>query len=316
MGQHHHGVAGAEGPTVDHAGVAAPTAGPAQDPLHRQPRSAPDPPPVPGRPAPRVGRLQRVEHGGPVVPGRGVRAVDHVVAVQGRDGDDGARGDPEAQGQRLHFVHDALIARAVPPDQVHFVGADDELVHAQQGGDADMAARLLAQAGGRIHQHQGQVRRRGSGRHVPGVLDVPGAVGDDELAVGCRGVAVRHVDRDALLALGAQSVGDERQIDLSQPAAFRCVLDGGELVVEELAGVEEQAPDQGALPVVDRADGREAQKIHGVRGELAGRRRAGQCGHGARSNPRACGPPWRSRRTDRQPGSPPVRRSGRPTPRG
>ena len=55
-----------------------------------------------------------------------------------------------------------------------------------------------------------------------------------------------------------------------------------DLIVEELAGVEEQPADQGALPVVDRPDGREAQQVHGVGAELrtAGRRRAGQRGHG------------------------------------
>jgi hypothetical protein len=51
-------------------------------------------------------------------------------------------------------------------------------------------------------------------------LDVPRAIGDDELPVRCRRVAVRDVDRDALLALGAQAVGDEGQVDLTQPASF------------------------------------------------------------------------------------------------
>ena len=46
------------------------------------------------------------------------------------------------------------------------------------------------------------------------VLDVAGAVGDDELAVRGGGVAVGHVDRDALLALGPQPVGDEREVHL------------------------------------------------------------------------------------------------------
>jgi len=56
--------------------------------------------------------------------------------------------------------------------------------------------------------------------HVPRVLDVSRAVGDDELPVRRRRVAVRDVDRDALFALGAQAVGDEGQVDLSKPASF------------------------------------------------------------------------------------------------
>ena len=59
------------------------------------------------------------------------------------------------------------------------------------------------------------------GGHVAGVLDVAGAVGDDELAVRRGGVAVGHVDGDALLALGPQPVGDEGQVDLAQAPALR-----------------------------------------------------------------------------------------------
>ena len=188
----------------------------------------------------------------------------------------------------------------------------------EQRGDADVASRLLAQAGGGVDQDQGQVGRRRAGRHVAGVLDVPGAVGDDELPVRRGGVAVGDVDRDALLPLGAQAVGDEREVDLPESAALRRGLDGGQLVVEELAGVEEQPADEGALAVVDRSDGGEPEEVHGVRAELgaAGRRRAGQRGHGSRSTPRACGPPWRSPRSGRRPGSLPARRSARPRPRG
>ena len=90
----------------------------------------------------------------------------------------------------------------------------------------------------------------------------PGAVGDDELAAGGGGVAVGDVDGDALLALGPQPVGDEGQVDLADAAALRGRGDRLELVVEELAGVEEQAADQGRLAVVDRSDGGEAQQVH------------------------------------------------------
>jgi hypothetical protein len=50
---------------------------------------------------------------------------------------------------------------------------------------------------------------------------VPGAVGDDELAVRRGGVAVGDVDGDALLALGPQAVGDEGEVDLAEAAPFR-----------------------------------------------------------------------------------------------
>ena len=171
---------------------------------------------------------------------------------------------------------------------------------------------LLAQPRGGVDQSQDEVGRRGPGGHVAGVLDVTGAVGDDELAVRRGGVAVGHIDGDALLAFGPQPVGDEGEVDLAEAPAIGGIGERIELVVEELAGVEEQPADQGALPVVDRPDGGEAQQVHGVGAELraAGRRRAGLRGHRLRSTPRACGPPWTSRRSGRRPGWPPARRSG------
>jgi len=77
-------------------------------------------------------------------------------------------------------------------------------------------------------------------------------------------IAVGHIDGDALLALGAQSICDEGQIDLAQPPSLRRRGYGVDLVVEELTGVEEEPADQGALPVVDRPYGGEAQEVHGV----------------------------------------------------
>ena len=57
-----------------------------------------------------------------------------------------------------------------------------------------------------------QVGGRRAGDHVARVLDVPGGVGDDELALGRGEVAVGDVDGDALLALGPQAVGEQRQV--------------------------------------------------------------------------------------------------------
>ena len=81
------------------------------------------------------------------------------------------------------LVDDALVGGAVPLDEVHLVGADDQLVDTEQRRDADVSAGLLAQAGGRVDQDEREVGRRGPGGHVAGVLDVAGAVGDDVLAV-------------------------------------------------------------------------------------------------------------------------------------
>jgi len=62
-----------------------------------------------------------------------------------------------------------------------------------------------------------------------------GDVGDDEASPRGGEVAVGHVDGDPLLALGAQAVGEQRQVE---QVVARAALAGrphrGELVVEDL----------------------------------------------------------------------------------
>jgi hypothetical protein len=88
---------------------------------------------------------------------------------------------------------------------------------------------------------------------------VAGRVGDDERPPGRREEAVRDVDGDALLALGPQPVGDRGQVAAAGLAA--AALERVELVGEDQLGVEEQAPDERALAVVDRARRRDAQQV-------------------------------------------------------
>ena len=71
-----------------------------------------------------------------------------------------------------------------------------------------------------------------------------------------------HNPLRALLALGAQAVGEQREVGVVVPAGLRCGLDGGELVLEDRLGVEQQPADEGRLAVVDRAGGREPEQVH------------------------------------------------------
>ena len=79
---------------------------------------------------------------------------------------------------------------------------------------------------------------------------------------GGREVAVRDVDRDALLALGREPVEQQREVELAvdRAVAPRVGLERRELVVEDQPGLEQQAPDQRGLAVVDRAARDEAQQ--------------------------------------------------------
>src|SRR5690349_23563745 len=57
-----------------------------------------------------------------------------------------------------------------------------------------------------VNQQNRSLRRRGSSRHIEGVLFVSWRIGNNE-AAGCRGKkSVRGIDGDALLALGLQAV--------------------------------------------------------------------------------------------------------------
>ena len=73
---------------------------------------------------------------------------------------------------------------------------------------------------------------------------------------------MRDVDRDALLTLRRQPVEQQREIELAvdRAVAARVGLERRELVVEDQPGLEQQAPDQRRLAVVDRAAGDEAQQ--------------------------------------------------------
>ena len=145
----------------------------------------------------------------------------------------------------------------------------------EQRGDAGVAARLLDHALARVEEHDGDVGGRGAGDHVAGVLDVARGIRELEAAPRRHEVAVGDVDRDALLALGAQAVGEQREVHVAVAAALARRLDVLHLVGEHLLGVEEQPADQRRLAVVDRAAGDEAEPLGdspcGARGSRLGR---------------------------------------------
>ena len=65
-----------------------------------------------------------------------------------------------------------------------------------------------------VDQDDRELRIRGAGRHVAGVLLVSRRIGDDERALGGREKPIGDIDRDALLALGLKPVDEEREIDV------------------------------------------------------------------------------------------------------
>ena len=176
----------------------------------------------------------------------------------------------EPLGQRAVGGDDRLERVAVEAEPIHLVDRDGDLADAEQVGERGVAAGLRQQLAvlhpGGVDQDHGRVGGGRPGDHVARVLLVARRVGDDELALRGREVAVGDVDRDALLALGLEAVGEERQVDRRRRRrrrSHRAALGGagqrGELVLEDAAAVVEQAADQRALAVVDAAGGDEAQ---------------------------------------------------------
>ena len=128
---------------------------------------------------------------------------------------------------------------------------------------ARVAPRLFEDAVAGVDQDQREVRGRGAGDHVARVLNVPGRVGDDELALRRREVAVRDIDGDALLALGRQAVDEQREVERPALRAdpFAVGLERAQLVLEQRARLVQEPADERALAVVDAAAGDEAQQL-------------------------------------------------------
>jgi hypothetical protein len=152
------------------------------------------------------------------------------------------------------------VTLLIPVDQVHLVDRKHDVADAQQGRQEGVPSRLLEQSVAGVDEHDRQLGGRRAGDHVPGVLRVPGGVGDDEFPLGRGEVAVGDVDRDALLALGAQAVGHQGEIGVIVPALLRGLLDGGQLVLHDGLGVVEQSTDERRLAVVDGTCRRDPQQ--------------------------------------------------------
>ena len=170
--------------------------------------------------------------------------------------------DVEPAGEGGELLADGLEDVAVVVDQVHLVDAQQQVGHPEQRGQEGVPTGLLDDPLAGVDQHDGQVGRRVPGDHVAGVLDVAGGVGDDELAGRGGEVAVGHVDGDALLPLGPQAVGQQGQVGVLVAPLAADPLDRLELVLEDGLGVVQQAPDERALAVVDRARRGQAQELH------------------------------------------------------
>ena len=169
--------------------------------------------------------------------------------------------DPEPGRELAQLGLDLAEAILLVVDEVHLVHAEHDVGDTEESHDRRVPTRLLDDALARVEQDDGHVRGRGAGDHVARVLHVPRGVRQLEAASRGDEGAVGDVDRDSLLALGPQPVGQQGQVDVPVAPALARLLDVLHLVDEDLLRVVEQPSDQRRLAVVDRAAGDEPDEL-------------------------------------------------------
>ena len=106
-----------------------------------------------------------------------------------------------------------------------------------------MAPGLLEYPFAGVDKNDGKVGSGSSGRHVACVLLVARGIGNDELSPLRREVAIRNVDGDSLLPLGAQSVCQLREVDRRLGGSPLRVGDGPYMIFIDIPRIVEEAPD-------------------------------------------------------------------------
>ena len=125
-----------------------------------------------------------------------------------------------------------------------------------------MPAGLRQHAFSGIDEEDGEVGSRRARHHVARVLLVTRRVGYDEVSFVGREEPVRDVNRDALFALGRQTVDQQREIEFAapRPDLSRIDRERRKLILEHHLRVVQQPPDERRFSVVDAAAGDEAQQ--------------------------------------------------------
>ena len=88
-------------------------------------------------------------------------------------------------------------------------------------------------------------------------------VGDNELAArSCEG-SIRDIDRDALLALGFESIDEQREIEFAAlcPERFRITRCCCERIFVHRMHIVQKSSDERALSIINAAAGKETQDV-------------------------------------------------------
>ena len=168
----------------------------------------------------------------PVVPGQCVAARDHVISRERADRD-ARRAEAELLCQRVKIFLQLQKNFLAVIHEVHLVDRHENIRNSKQRRDVRVPPRLRQNALRRVDQNHREIRGRSAGGHVARVLLVARRIRDDEFPARRFKIAVGDVDGDALLALGAQAVGEQRKIHRARRAIDAAVFYRGELVLED-----------------------------------------------------------------------------------
>ena len=115
----------------------------------------------------------------------------------------------------------------------------------------------------RVDKDNRQISGRSARDHIARILFMAGRISDNELALFSREEAVGNVDRNALLALGRQTINQQCEVNLFalRPLSLAVAFERGELIFKDHLAVIEQSPDQRALAIINAAACDEAQKL-------------------------------------------------------
>ena len=208
-----------------------------------------------------VDRLQVVQQARSVEPGRTRAPLHHVVAQQRADRNEVQVANGKLAGKTGKIAPDGFKHVLAEIDQVHLVHRRHHVGNPQQRGDVGMAAGLRQHAVTGVDQYDGEVGGGGAGGHVARILLVAGRIGDDELPLGRGEIAVGDIDGDALFPLSSEAVGQQGEVDRSGGLVHRRFTHGGDLVLIDSLGIEQQPADQGGLAIVHTARGRKPQQL-------------------------------------------------------
>jgi hypothetical protein len=191
--------------------------------------------------------------------------MHHVVAHQGADRDEFNVENPEPRRELSIVGHDPLEHGLRIVDEIHLVHGDEHSGNSEKRRDERVAFGLGDDSMPGVDQNDGQVRRRRTRRHVSRVLLVSRRIRDDEMPLLRREISVGHIDRDLLLALRLEAVGQQREVDGGpSPETNRVCLKRAKMVLVHTLGVVEQAADQRRFAIVDASHRREPEQVFGL----------------------------------------------------